>query len=147
MKPFLSCSNPTKPKYNNLSKNCCITDSGATSYMVVESAAAAVLGEDNTYRFLMTDFTGDEQILLAAATGNLHRPHMEERVLLGDAKPTENLELWHRRLGHRKQEISRGRYRERAATGIPKKRQYATSRVASVRPVPGQSRRDIVSPE
>jgi hypothetical protein len=59
--------------------------------------ASAPLGSDNTYRFSLSDLTGEQRVLLAAAVEDSG----QDRVLLGDAKPAESLELWHRRLGHR----------------------------------------------
>jgi hypothetical protein len=47
-----------------------------------DTEAEASLGTDMAYRFEMNDLTGD-------------------RVLLGNATPTEDLSLWHKRLGHR----------------------------------------------
>ena len=53
-----------------------------------------------SYRFDVEDLTGEERALVACATGE-STATMPERARLGSAKPTEDLTLWHKRLGHR----------------------------------------------
>lgn len=68
-----------------------------SSYNVL---AVAPLCDDNSYKFRLTDFTQEERLLLSAVT---EEGSSQERVLLGSSLPTDNLALWHRRLGHRNQ--------------------------------------------
>ena len=61
----------------------------------------APLGADRSYRFKLSDLTG------------------EERARLGNATPPDTLELYHKRLGHRnKRDLGRA-IKERLVVGVP----------------------------
>ena len=66
----------------------------------MEVLAVAPLGEDMSYRFDVEDLTREEKALAVCAKGE-DEESTQERARLGSAKPPEDLNLWHKRLGHR----------------------------------------------
>ena len=61
----------------------CIYDANPLLDPTLQPVAVAPLGDDNAYKFLGSDLTGEETVRLASAA------------------PPETPELWHKRLGHR----------------------------------------------